>query len=239
MPKQNQHKTLADTINGIDQLPEGFRFNSSSVWYKLEKDLSPKKKNHKVWLAAAAVLTITFGSYISLIHHPFKKELVPTQPKNTTRKNAMVTDHPQSKQPDTYQQKLLTGYTTIQKEIIVNKHSEISAQPSVEKNIPNDLAVLPESEISSFTNKKDVAVSQLPVSIPATTKPVLKKLRVIHLNELNKQQMATELLSTLGDPKKGTPIINEERETIQLLENTRQILYFKVKSPPITTIIEN
>ncbi|MDB5211597.1 MAG: hypothetical protein JWQ30_2424 [Sediminibacterium sp.] len=247
MQEEKQNKQIRNTLDELQQLPEGFVFNNQKVWAGLEQQLPGKKNKKATWYYAAAVILLMAGAAYLLLVKNNNKEFV----KETTVVNFRSEANP-AVSPVILPKNIL--HTQVKAEAYITKkkpHQLIPAIPVAQKEINNDgikidpPAVAPAEQIVVITPPVQQSAPEEKKKIPAiaVSKPAPKKYKVIHLNELLQLPVAPDPQSTLSRSEfKKMMQQNEEKEIATPAENnTKQLFFFKIK-PPVTStisIVEN
>ncbi len=239
MQERKQNNSIQSAVNDLKEIPDGFQFRQDLLWDKLELNLPTRQKRILWYYSAAAIILISVSCavfFLNTNHH--------TTVARQSAANFMIKEKtPQgSNRKQNSEPPKLTVFDT--KQSPANK-TEITAAVINQKQEASVL--LPEKKIEQLpelatSENRDVAVTDIqdekkPGELPVTiAKPPIKKIRVIHLNDLNKI-MLPEFNVGKHDAKHPGFIPFEE---IQIpAEPGKQILYFRVKTLPATTIVEN
>jgi hypothetical protein len=246
MQDDKQNKQIRSAIDGLDQLPEGFAFNSQRAWNGIEEKLPGKKQNRTVWYYAAAAIVLLMGaSYIAFFNHSTTLT-IQTQPVATAPAPAVLPGLKEKKIIETGRSQVMANKRSnnkksiapkpipspIAKEIIdVAEAKETPATAQVEQVFPPVNSI----EILSKEDKKKPVLT-------IAKKPVPRKYRIIHLNDLDAMP-ATNAQNNLSksELRKIMNQQSEEKESPQSVEpTTRQLFFLKSKTATTTnTIVEN
>lgn len=250
MQNEKQNKHIQQTVGELQQLPDGFAFNSQKVWTGLEQQLPAKKKNYTTWYyAAAAVLLVSGAAYFSVLTSNTgqlaDKQLtaglsVPGKPKTVV----VPVIHRTNNQPAP-----VSALHAVKKQAIQPSAIKSFEDKKVDKieTVPAPLVIAPADQMVADVPPAEQVNTEEKKKLPAiaSTKPAPKKYKIIHLNELMQSATTTDLQNTLSksELKKMMHQQNDEKETTTPIENnTRQLFFFKIK-PATTTntisIVEN
>jgi hypothetical protein len=183
--KPNNHSGWKSKLDELDCLPGEKNPYSNALWQKLDSRLQEKKRSRKaLWYWAAAVLLPVLMLSLWAIRGK-ENELVKTLP---------VQDQPQKTIAAGIQ--VINKDTAAVTEVIKNeKKSIVTVNKETEQMIPGT-AVIKETVTGTTANDTNTFVQLMPAIIPAATtdtsvttavavQPVKKKLKVVHINELN------------------------------------------------------
>jgi hypothetical protein len=247
MQEDKQNKEIRSSIDGLDQLPEGFAFNSQRAWNGIEEKLPGKKQGKPVWHYAAAAVILLMGVSYFLFLGPSDKNNIETKTTaaisnypiipSTRKENKIVGSHSNNLTAD----KKPTNKKIIDQEILTasNVVKEMNeAEPKktpVTKSIEEIIIPVTTAESPIKEDKKK------PVLI-AAKKTEAKKYRIIHLNDLDALPVSHEQSNlTKSEFRKIISQQNEEKEVSQppAETNLRQLLFLKTKPANTSTIVEN
>lgn len=246
MQGDKQNNQIRSAIDGLEQLPEGFSFNSQRVWNGIEEKLPGREQKNKAWYyAAAAALVLIGASYFVFLPQPVKtsvepqaviagvKKMLTRGEKENKNAVAVISAIPQEK-------KSIHKKTTGNKIVITS--------PPIEETVPVEEKKIVVASITEpptvFENKKEPVKEEKnkPVAT-AAKKPAVKKFRIIHLNDLDALPATNENSHlTKSEIRKMMNQQIEEKELAQPTENNSKSLYFFKTKPTNTstnTIVEN
>lgn len=240
MQNEKQNKHIQQTVGELQQLPDGFAFNSQKVWGGLEQQLPGRQQKKVGWYyVAAAVLSIACTTYFVFSNKA--KHLAITQaivnPVTAPLQGIASLPVPQQKNKKessikishTVKQTIKTNVTVLpeQKEV-----AGISMQP------PEPVATQVEQTVTITLPAEKINKEEKKI-VPVTAGKPLPKYRIVHLNELDQSPAPVNNSLTRSELKRNSQQHTDEKEITPLVENSRQLLYFKIK--PITTIsiVEN
>ncbi len=237
MQEKNQDKRMAAEIYSMQDIPELFRFNRDGIWDKLEENLlkesAIRKKYNRVWFVAAIILCVIISNVI-----------ITVSPQKNQRQTAMIGKQNPGK-PEVAKQ--------IRVEMIQPKHKKPARLPhlfpnSIYTNKPDTIREEPVKSLTfQPTETEEIPAIETSSAIQNTGQslqrfiPVKKKLKVVHLNELMESIRIQNSTAEKSDTRRVPLSLPDEKELLPLPENTRQFLYFKVKTAPhpATTINDN
>jgi hypothetical protein len=179
--QEKSTKPFQQKLDALEELPDGFSFEPSAAWSKLEEKLSPKKAGSKktVWYYAAAAVVLVCISVIAVMQinketaqptftkteeQPKQTSIVPVITKNKKNETNSLKDQPKKitkvkRQLDTPVKNTLLTVTVKKNETLI---------------------------LSQTTNETEIAVTKTTEPAAETT-PVVAKLtvkKIIHINEL-------------------------------------------------------
>jgi hypothetical protein len=246
MQDDKQNKQIRSAIDGLDRLPEGFAFNSQRAWNGIEEKLPGKKQNRPIWYYAAAAIVLLMGaSYIVFFSHS-TKAAVETQSAVTASAPAALYRSKENK--------IMEADRSI---ATANKRSNdkkpIAPKPVISSPIAKETIEVTEGrETPATVQVEQVSAAVIPIETPAkedkkkpvltiAKKPLVRKYRIIHLNDLDAMPATnTQNNLTKSELRKIMNQQNEEKESPQTIEpTTRQLFFFKSKTAPTNTIVEN
>lgn len=248
MQNEKQNKHIQQTVGELQQLPNGFAFNSQKVWISLEQQLPVKKITRTTWYyAAAAILLVAGTAYLTMrtgnTSQFTDKKLTAGLPVPGKQKTVVAPIHKTNDQPAL----VSTLPPAVKKQVVQAVATKLSGEKKTNKieTVPAPQIIVPAEQIVAEAPLAEQVNKEEKRKLPAVTltKPAPKKYKVIHLNEL--------MQSTIPDPQnmlsksefKKMMQQNEEKETAAPAENnTKQLFFFKIK-PATTTntisIVEN
>jgi hypothetical protein len=247
MQQEKQTKQIRAAIDELQQVPDSFVFNSPQVWTGLEQQLpGAKKKNAKFYYAAAAVLLITGTVYLGFMKNDTKQVL------NTPTAGLPVLPQKKSEVPLIHQYKIQqqhnsTGLVQPAKKKVnqqINTIALAQKEPdNPETKEPQPIIVPMEQATANIPPNTELQKEE-PKKLPVTvlSKPVPKKYKVIHINELNYFAPAPDPQNNLGryEFRKLMQQQQEEKETVLPTDNhVKQLFFFKIKPTTTTTLVEN
>jgi hypothetical protein len=247
MQDDKQNNPIRSALDGLDQLPEGFAFNSQRAWNGIEEKFPGKKQNRPFWYYAAAAIVLLVGAaYLAFFMRPMKSvaetqaAVAVTHPAVSPvlkRNKIMETDHSAA----ILNRRSNDKKTTAQKTII----------PSPATKEINDVAEAKETPVTAQVEQVPLPVisTEPPIKedkkkpvLTIAKKPVARQYRIIHLNDLDAMP-ATNAQNNLtkSELRKIMNQLSEEKETPQTVEpTTRQLFFLKSKTATTTnTIVEN
>jgi hypothetical protein len=169
-------------LDALEELPDGFSFEPSAAWSKLEEKLSPKKAGSKktVWYYAAAAAVFVCISVIAFMQMA-KETAQPTftktaeQPKQTSIVPVIANNQ---KNETTGLKNQTKKLTKVKQQFDTPVKNTLPLTVTVEKN---ETLILPQT-----TNETEIAVAKITEPVmeitPVASKPPV--LKIIHINEL-------------------------------------------------------
>lgn len=228
MYNEKQNNTLKDSINGMQELPDGFSFDPNRVWNGMEQQLSvPRKKNRYLNYAAASLILMTVTVYMLVrdTQQLAAPALVATRnkPVAPVRKSSVISTLAKPAPEITVKRsaKSKTGIIQIIKD---NTAAEPEKTAAIATTQPQEPAVVLPEHIQV---QEPVRPAVAPVIITAS-RPAAKKYRVIHLNELSASAPLKTSLHKYELKQIAQQQSEEQVETAPPKDNLKQILYFKI-----------
>jgi hypothetical protein len=209
MHNEKPNNPLAEKLDGMNSLPEGFGFSATRVWDQLENQLQVKKRKPILWLRYAAAIVLLAGAAIFWI---LQKEVA--TPKDSVTKQS-IEQAPINQQSPI---KIETTQETEATEQIVKKQTTVTNNDLVSnKTEPTTIAMVSTipvetSSIKDTAQRMETIATAISSPVIAT-KPanksavVRKKYPVVHLYELYKEP---EPSYTKNVPKKQSNLETEE-----------------------------
>lgn len=243
MHNEKPNNPLAEKLDGMNSLPEGFGFSANRVWDQLENQLQDKKRKPMRWLRYAAAIVLLAGAALYWI----------------LQKDAATTKEVFSKQ-STKQAPINTPTSIPSAAVII----ATTAKKILEPKTIHQQGVLVSEKSMATNNIEPLAIAQVPTTIPIetspirdtvqpittiaaavnsptpTTKPtnksvvVRKKYPVVHLYELYKEP---EPSYTKSAPKR--PMVETDENPIAPTETNRSFWLPKPKPVIITSLTDN
>ncbi len=228
MLAEDQNNGFGQKLRDLDQIPDGFEFSSDAVWNKLEAKLTQQKKPAPIWVVrkflAAASLVLVLSLITVLL---LRRQSKPDQTNLVSKQIPFII----SNKPSTETVNIVPK--TSKKSIENSKpiHKKESDQPiDSSALIKNELAVAePAPTISSaLFSINSVAASSLVVE---KKQPIaVKRLAVIHINELGKTAEPIYSKST-----NKNVYLNEVEEAPLISEHPKP--WWQPKPKPVNPII--
>lgn len=226
--------SIRKAIDEMQEMPEGFVFNSQGAWLGIEQKLPQKTKSiRKGYFAAAAVILLMAANYFIITPTPAHQKQL------TQKTNDEIPSRIINKEPTVVNNQ----------EVISKKLSLVALKKNTRKTLPvsADSSVEPITALVSQDHAANAAIETIPttdktekqaskeLTVTTTVKQLPKKYKIVHINELNP---AYSLPSELKNLSKYDLKKNEVLEsTTQPAENiTRQLFFFK-KVPSTNTTI--
>lgn len=246
MQGDKQNNQIRSAIDGLEQLPEGFSFNSQRVWTGIEEKLPGEKQKKATWYYAAAAAVLLMGaSYFVFLSPSIKNNIEP----KATIAELKKTSFAEEKQ----NKSTVSGIDNIsqEKKSIRKKTTGVKtviASPPIKETMQleeNKMVVVSSAEpVVLFENKKEPIKEEK--NKPAATvakKTAVKKFRIIHLNDLDALPATNDNSNlTKSELRKMMNQQIEEKELAQPSETNSKSLYFFKTKPANTstnTIVEN
>lgn len=228
MHKEKPNNPLAEKLDGMNSLPEGFGFSAPRVWDQLEQELQIKKpKPIMLWMRyAAAIVLLTSAATILFLQ---KETPIPTKSstKQTITKTSIKTALPRKTEAPELQAK---KQILVKNKVPVSNNVVTESTALVQTNIP----IEPSPIKDSIQTKETIAVA---ISSPAVTtkpavksNPVRKKYPVVHLYELYREP---EPIYSKSAPKRT--ITETDESPVAPVETNRSFWLPKTKPVIITT----
>jgi hypothetical protein len=241
MQHLKQDDSIRNAIHEMQQLPEGFSFNPQKAWSSIEKKLPEQSNTAYKWYWAAATLVLTivtlYFNVTSADHDALVKNKTPQTP-STVIRNDQKSIHTQNAVPTN----LLTGNPKKIKKNFTPIPNSNSEKHTIQSEFPEQVVatvVEPPTLPVIIVDKTEKPLVQ-EIKTADITKPVTKKYKVIHINELNPgYNIPAELKNLSKYEFKKAELI--ESTTLPTENFTRQLLFFK-KAPSVintTSISEN
>ena len=220
-------------LDELDHLPSEEVVDKISSWERLHSRLSQKQKNKKVWYwTAAACLLMAIGISWFVTNEKTAKQVTD---KNLYPAQRSIVKRPMAKNDDA---KIDTQHiATIKREkqkprvLFRNKENEVSEVSTVaEKNDPPDLVQVKDSLQEVIVNTVKSADTIHSNLITATSSP--KKLRVIHINDLEKSiEPGIQYARTTLPSAQTNNLRNEDIRAFSLSKNASDNIV-KIKLSP-------
>ena len=236
MHKEKPNNPLAEKLDGMNSLPEGFGFSANKVWDQIEQELQTQPaKPIWYWMRyAAAIVLLVSAATIWILQ---KETPIPTNSfsKQTITKNVAI---PASAS------KMEAPELVAKKDKTVKSSGTIATSEVPESTVQvlASIPVEPSPIKDSIQTKESIAVAMNTVAMNSpviTTKPAIKsnpvrkKYPVVHLYELYREP---EPIYSKTAPKK---ITTEETEENPITETNRTWWLSKPKPVIITTLTDN
>lgn len=248
MQNDKQNNQVRSAIEELDQLPDGFNFNSRHTWAKIEEKLPGKQQRTTAWYYAAAAIVLLAGissffyfktspgnnnastGFAVTVNPVFSTS--PKENKNSTPRHVSVSAARSPIKANITKNKTAVSSPVLKEE--ENTDPKETLVTSAAETLPATVAVT--EPITSKEEKKKPVVS-------AAKKPVAKRYRVIHINELDAMPVAPASGNlTKSEFRKMMNQQIEEKELSQPTENnTRSLFFFKTRpsNTSTNTIVEN
>jgi|GEM_PF-4838175 len=225
MQQEKQNNQWAEPVGSLQELPDGFQFNSQKVWNELEQQLPvPSKKSWTVYYAAASVLVIALSALFFLQpSQPERSIIVAAQPAAQPLKSAIKIEQQEAVAQKTIPVKKSDNIAAVKhKAVSVSKdEAAIVTIPAETKELAAEIDM--QLPANPLVLEKKALPKKNPTPVIAKTGP---KLKIIYLNELgvmpppeplNKQELKQMVQQQQS----------EQQETAPAKENLKQVLYFK------------
>ncbi len=228
MNKEKPNNPLAEKLDGMNSLPEGFGFSAPRVWDQLEQELQIKKpKPIMLWLRyAAAIVLLASAATIWFLQ---KETPIPT---NSSTKQTIT-----KKLEDPTSASKIEASDLVAKNQVQEKNTipvSTSEVPETTQLVQTSIPLEPSPIKDSIQTNETIAVA---ISSPiVTTKPavksntVRKKYPVVHLYELYSEP---EPLYSKSAPKRT--ITETDESPVAPVETNRSFWLPKTKPVIITT----
>ncbi len=232
MHKEKPNNPLAEKLDGMNSLPEGFGFSANRVWDQLEQELQIKKpKPIMLWLRyAAAIVLLASAATIWFLQ---KETTIPTKSstKQTITKTLVV---PASGSKIEAPELIAKREMPVKNKVLVSTSMALESTALVQTSIP----IEPSPIMDSIQTNETIAVA---ISSPAvTTKPALKsnpvrkKYPVVHLYDLYREP---EPIYSKSAPKRT--ITETDESPVAPVETNRSFWLPKPKPVIITSLTDN
>ncbi len=228
MHKEKPNNPLAEKLDGMNSLPEGFGFSAPRVWDQLEQELQIKKpKPIMLWLRyAAAIVLLASAATIWFLQ---KETPIPT--KSSTKQTITKTSKNTASPRKTETPELLAKKQILVKNKVSVSNSEVPESIAL---VQTSIPIEPSPIKDSIQTNETIAVA---ISSPAVTtkpavksNPVRKKYPVVHLYELYREP---EPIYSKSAPKRT--ITETDESPVAPVETNRSFWLPKPKSVIITT----
>ena len=189
MLPENQNDKLKHKLDALTEVPEGFHFNSSAVWAKLETQLQSNGKRKKRFVFLYAAASVLFVVIALLVYRNFSKHetIIPavTSHKNSASGTSLV--KLKDKMPSPVSKNIAN------KEIIKIKSSSESRQQVIlatpempGKVVENDsqIGVIPAEVIDKPGEPPIVIVTPAPKT----------RFKIAHINEVNLNSIPADIV---------------------------------------------
>ena len=233
MHNEKPNNPLAEKLDGMNSLPEGFGFSANRVWDQLENQLQDKKRKPMLWLRYAAAIVLLAGAALFWI---LEKEVATPKDSFTKQSIEQAPNH----QPSPI--KIETTPATEAPELIVKQQTTITNNDLVSNQTePTNIAIVPSTIPVETSPIKDTA-QQITTIAAAMSSPVLatkptnkstvvrKKYPVVHLYELYREP---EPIYSKTAPKRT--ITETDESPVAPVETNRSFWLPKPKPVIITT----
>ncbi len=218
MNNDKDNKTLRDELSSLDTLSGGIVYGKEEAWEKLQARLDAKPAKSitlKYALAAAIILLLSFTSLFIYFSHNTQ-----TEQNNTAKISSSIPTsvaQPTNQKPVT-QPETAPIYTSVN---TVERRKKINIAHPVSQPLPVQVAPAEPSKENVLENKTALQPSPAP--------PVQKPMRIVHLNELNREPEQTDNGIVYGQsvdvstlPKVHiNDMIHEENEIQKILQENR------------------
>jgi predicted outer membrane repeat protein len=249
MQSERQNNHIQQAVDGLQQVPDRFVFNSGETWSGLEQRLPGKKKKKTWYYAAAAILLVAGTVYLGFLSN--KSKLIVN---GGAIASAALQPEKKFAKPAFNQKNVHITVSASSLRVSEKHNTPTMAVHAAEVKHKNGLEIVPEAK--ALTTAEQIVVTNPTIEqasneikkiIPAiaATKPAPKKYKVIHLNELLQSAIVADQQNTLSksELKKMMQYQNDEKEIVTPSENnSKQLFFFKIK-PATTTntisIVEN
>lgn len=229
MHNEKPNNPLAEKLDGMNSLPEGFGFSATRVWDQLEQELQTQPAKPKwLWMRyAAAIVLLASAATIWFLQ---KETPIPTNSfsKQTITKKVAI---PASASK-------IEALEPMAKKDKPVKNSESIATNEVPEStqlVQTNLPIEPSPIKDSIQTKETIAVA-ISSPVVVTTKPsvkstpIRKKYPVVHLYELYRE---SEPIYSKSAPKRT--IIETDESPVAPVETNRSFWLPKTKPVIITT----
>ncbi len=229
MHNEKPNNPLAEKLDGMNSLPEGFGFSAPRVWDQLEQELQIKKpKPIMLWLRyAAAIVLLTSAATIWFLQ---KETPVPTNSftkQTITKKVEDPASTSKIKAPELMAKKEMP----VKNKVLVSTSMVPESTQLVQTSIP----IEPSPIKDSIQTNETIAVA-ISSPVVVTTKPSVKsaptrkKYPVVHLYELYREP---EPIYSKSAPKRT--ITETDESPVAPVETNRSFWLPKTKPVIITT----
>ena len=247
MHNEKPNNPLAEKLDGMNSLPEGFGFSATRVWDQLENQLQEKKHQPMLWLRYAAAIVLLAGAAILWIMQretTAPKEIFSKQSKEQAPINTPTSIPIEAAKKSTIPNKMQEP-TTHRQDVLVSEKSLAASNiaPTIIAKLPTTIPVEPspnkDSVVSSVQTVTTV-VAAVSNTIPAT-KPsnksttIRKRYPVVHLYDLYREP---EPSYTKSAPKKQSNLETEETP-VNTQESNKTWWLPKTKPVIITSLTDN
>ncbi len=228
MHNEKPNNPLAEKLDGMNSLPEGFGFSAPRVWDQLEQELQIKKpKPIMLWLRyAAAIVLLASAATIWFLQ---KETPIPTN-SSTKQIITKTVEDPASTSKIEVPELLAKKQMPVKNKLLISNSEVPESRQLVQTSIP----IEPSPIKDSIQTNETIAVA---MSSPAvTTKPAVKstpirkKYPVVHLYDLYREP---EPIYTKSAPKRS--ITETDESPIAPVETNRSFWLSKPKPVIITT----
>lgn len=186
-----QNSSAAQKLEGLTEVPAGFRFNASGVWNQLEANLQPVRKKPVAyhWWTVAAILLLLVAGGIFLQPDPVSKPVMATTKKG--KEVPVVVIVPPSKTTEPAQ---------VQKAVSIKK-----VLPG--KLVKTELPIAFQKEMMAVSASDTIprinAALVSPAAETAVAAPLKPRFRIVHANELHMPVVPVEVLNDAARPTYG------------------------------------
>lgn len=222
MESNRQNKLFQQKMQELTELPDGFSFEATETWNKLETKLTGKKPNNKIawWMMAAAASVVVIISFLFLKQQPKQIEIVQqivapliTEPiVSVKQQTKSLATNPSSKQT----QILTVKPIAVKKKIIKNRTAILVIE------LKEPIVAVQETQPQIETVKPEETIVSVPILPVAITQP---KRKIIHINELG-QELQWQQLQTAQRKMKQV-----EEEPISEIQTEPSRTWYKKLKP--------
>ncbi len=212
MESNRQNKLFQQKMQELTELPDGFSFEATETWNKLETKLTGKKPNNKIawWMMTAAASVVVIVSFLFLKQQPKQIETVQqivapliTEPIVSVKQQAKsLATNPSSKQT----QILTVKPIAVKKQIIKNRTAILVIE------LKEPIVAVQETQPQTETVKPEETIVSVPILPVAITQP---KRKIIHINELYQEYQLEQqrVAEAKRNQKPAEEEINTEKNT--------------------------
>lgn len=228
MNKEKPNNPLAEKLDGMNSLPEGFGFSSTRVWDQLEQELQIKKpKPIMLWLRyAAAIVLLASAATIW-----FLQKVTPI-PTNSSTKQTITKklEYPASASKIEAPELLAKKQILVKNKVSVSNSEVPESTTLVQTSIPLEQSPIKDSIQTNETIAVAISSPAVTTKTAVKSNPVRKKYPVVHLYELYREP---EPIYSKTAPKRT--ITETDESPVAPVETNRSFWLPKTKPVIITT----
>jgi hypothetical protein len=225
MPGEKQNE-ISNKLNGMNSIPQGFRFDSDQTWQKLDAEMHGKPKRKLIfWLPAAVLLSAVIGGTVYF-------QVKSSHPNKDTR---VTTLHPSKQQKQTPVEKEIVQLTNAKHIPVLKSAEQRQRIPFEEKEIAQDTLVA----FPAVTQVSNVLQDNLKDTVVAVASSVQKpRFKIAHVNELD-----VPVTTLPSSPKANTVLlIRKTNSTPEYNESSsveEKVIAYKKQKTLIASLINS